>query len=212
MSPANTATKWETHWVLTAIRDGQARNPGLKLITDMGAVLQDDDKVRLIFSELLKIQDSGWITDNEPVTILMNRVWANAMLGMQRAWSNFLGITFNMNNNTQKEFDYPIISTPAGSIKYEYCEFLSDLYPNEGMLVMFPKSAMAMTTRENARVIAQWTGLGVEAYELAAKFEDVSDPKDTECRIYRTMLEFATVFMGVDSGAFRWIKWIRECR
>ena len=40
----------------------------------MGAVLQDDDKVRLIFSELLKIQDSGWITDNEPVTILMNRV------------------------------------------------------------------------------------------------------------------------------------------
>jgi len=77
------------------------------------------------------------------------------MLGMQRAWSNFLGITFNMNNNTQKEFDYPIISTPAGSIKYEYCEFLSDLYPNEGMLVMFPKSAMAMTTRENARVIAQ---------------------------------------------------------
>ncbi|MCS7317234.1 MAG: hypothetical protein NZZ41_02775 [Candidatus Dojkabacteria bacterium] len=172
------------------------RHPEKGLIVDLSSTINDDDKVRIIYNELLKVQDSGWIQGGEPVVFLMNRIAANAMTKLHRAWNNLLGVTVNKNEISNKVFTYPVIETPAGiSMINAYCEHLSKIYPTEGRIIMFPKNALALYSRQNHRGVANGQNIVVQQAELTSKFEDVSDTRATECREYRIMLEYAQFVM-----------------
>jgi hypothetical protein len=142
----------------------------------------------------------------------MNRIASNQMSKMHRAWNNILGVTVNKTEITNKVFTYPIIETPTGiPMVNAYCEHLSHLYQNEGVMIMFPKSALSVHSRTNQKVVANGSNLSVQRAELTSKFLDVSLPNATECRTYSIMLEFSNFIMGTDSGAFRMIKGLNDC-
>jgi hypothetical protein len=194
MSDPGQPTKGETQGILSAIREAQLRNPSKNLIVDLAQTVNDDDRVRIIYDQLLAVQDSGWINNNEPVILLMNRIAASQVTKMQRAWNNLLGVQVNSTDYTNKVFTYPVIKTPTGiDMVNAYCEHLSQLYPKEGMIIMFPKSALSIYSRENAKVIPSGSTLGVEKTTLVTEFKEISAPDDTECRTYRVMLEFAII-------------------
>lgn len=196
----------ETQGIITGIYEANANNPELELITSMDGLLTSEEKVRHILEVILDVQNSGMIKKGEVVTLVANQAAITAMLQMNNAWNKFTGFTVNTNDNTHKKFGLPIIDTPNGTIEFMQDSLLSEMYPNEGVIVALPKSMIGMTTRPNQAVDVP-SGSLVKA-TLGFNFEDVTAPKQHEIRSYDVWTEMAIVIAGLDSGAYRMIQWI----
>ena len=119
---------------------------------------------------------------------------------------SFTGFTVNTNDNTNKNFGLPIINTPNGRIEFMQDVLLTEMYPNEGIMIALPKSMIGMTTRPNQSIEVP-TG-SIKKATLGFNFEDVTMPKQHEIRSYDVWTEMAIVIAGIDSGAYRMIQWI----
>ena len=170
----------------------------------MDGLLTSEEKVRHILEVILDVQNSGMIKKGEVVTLVANQAAITAMLQMNNAWNKFTGFTVNTNDNTHKKFGLPIIDTPNGTIEFMQDSLLSEMYPNEGVIVALPKSMIGMTTRPNQAVDVP-SGSLVKA-TLGFNFEDVTAPKQHEIRSYDVWTEMAIVIAGLDSGAYRMIQ------
>ncbi len=203
---ANNTLPAETQGIITGIYESNANNPELDLITSMDNLLTSEEKVRHILEVVLNVQNSGMIKKGEVVTLVCNQQAITAMLQMNNAWNKFTGFTVNTNDNTTKNFGLPIIQTPNGKIEFMQDVLLSEMYPNEGVIVLMPKSMIGMTARPNQSIEVP-TG-SIKKATLGFNFEDVTMPKQHEVRSYDVWTEMAIVIAGLDSGAYRMIQGI----
>ncbi len=203
---SNNTLPAETQGIITWIYEANANNSDLELITSMDGLMTSEEKVRHILEVILNVQNSGMIKKGEIVTLVCNQHAITAMLQMNNAWNKFTGFTVNTNDNTNKNFGLPIINTPNGRIEFMQDVLLTEMYPNEGVMIALPKSMIGMTTRPNQSIEVP-TG-SIKKATLGFNFEDVTMPKQHEIRSYDVWTEMAIVIAGIDSGAYRMIQWI----
>lgn len=125
----------ETQGLITGILDANVRNPGLELVQSMHNLITDDDRVRHILKSILAVQNSGFNRPGQKVVMVCNQHAITALLQMNTAWNRFTGVTVMQSDNTNKVFDLPIIRTPSGDVEFTNCEILSEMYPDEGVIL-----------------------------------------------------------------------------
>jgi hypothetical protein len=84
-----------------------------------------------------------------------------------------------------------MIQTPNGSIEILQDSLLSEMYPNEGVIVFLPKSLIGLRARENQSIQIESGGLNKST--LGFTFEDVTQPGQHECRNYDVITEAAYI-------------------
>lgn len=203
---SGSTTPAETQGLITGIIDANSRNPSLDLITSLQNVTTDEDKVRHILDVLLKVQGSGLVSEGAVVTMICNQKGLTALLKLNQAWNKFTGFTVMGSDNVNKNFVLPIIHTPNGLTEFKHCRILTELYPNEGVIIFVPKERVMLTARENAK-FNYVDGSMVKA-TLGVTIEEVTPFKQHECRVFDVYTEAAIIWSGLDSGAFRMIMWL----
>lgn len=203
----------ETQGLITAIYDADARDPGLGLITSLHNALTDEDKIRHLLCELFKAQNSGILRPGETITWIVNEKAATAMMYWNKARCQFTCTTYNKSDGSDGSRSYavnlPKIQTPNGSIEIVQDHLLSELYPNEWVILMVPRRLLSLTTRRNYKY--DFLTGKMETNMLGFQMEEVTPFKQHECRCYDVWTEFAMIIAGADSGAYRMVMGIQGC-
>ena len=203
---ANNTLPAETQGIITGIYEANANNPELNLLTSMDAMSTSEEKVRHILEVVLNVQNSGMMKKSEVVTLVCNQEAITALMQMNNAWNKFTGFTVNTNDNVTKNFALPIIQTPNGRIEFMQDSLLTEMYPNEGAIVLMPRSMVGIKTRANQAVEVP-TGT-IKKASLGFNFENVTELRQHETEDYDIWTEFAIVIAWLDSGAYRMIQGI----
>lgn len=204
------STPCETQGYLTGIESAQANNPDLKLITSTGNMTTDDQIVRHILDELLKVQSSWLVDTGATVTMLCNQKALAGMLKLNAAWNKFAGTTVQISQNVSKDFVTPVIQTPNWNTQMKYDKILTELYPNEWVILFVPENTMSLVARPN-QTVDYVNGAWLVKSQLWVKVEDVTTEKQHECREFDVYTEAALMISGLESGAHRWIKEFNVC-
>lgn len=195
----------ETQGLITGILDANIRNPQLDLVRSMHNLITDDDRVRHILTSILAVQNSGFNRPGQKVTMVCNQHAITSLLKMNTAWNRFTGVTVNTNDNTNKDFGLPIIRTPSGDVEFTNCEILSEMYPDEGVIIYGFRDLISAVTRENQKI--QFESGGVQKASIGWNFVETTLPGQQgsghEYHTYDVFSEFAIVIAGLDSGAWR---------
>lgn len=205
----------ETQGIISGMYQAQALNPSLQLITSLQNASTDEDKVRHILDELLKTQSSGLIPMGATVTMICNQKALGSLLKMNNAWNKFTGLTIQKTDNVTKDFTLPVIQTPNGRTELKYCQILTELYPNEGVIIFLPKDLITLTSRPHMMADVAIGGAVngsfpmAKAQTLGLRIEDATMPGQHECKTYDIFTEAAIMIMGLDSGAIRMITGLR---
>lgn len=195
----------ETQGLITGILDANVRNPSLDLVRSMHNLITDDDRVRHILSSILAVQNSGFNRPGQKVTMVCNQQAITALLKMNTAWNRFTWVTVNTNDNTNKTFDLPIIRTPSGDVEFTNCEILSEMYPDEWVIVYGFRDLISAVARENQKI--QFESWGIQKASIGWNFVETTLPGQQgsghEYHTYDVYSEFAIVIAGLDSWAWR---------
>lgn len=195
----------ETQGLITGILDANMRNPQLDLVRSMHNLITDDDRVRHILNSILAVQNSGFNRPGQKVTMVCNQHAITALLKMNSAWNRFTGVTVNTNDNTNKDFGLPIIRTPSGDIEFTNCELLTEMYPDEGVIIYGFRDLISAVTRENQKI--QFESGGVNKASVGFNFVETTLPGQQgsghEYHTYDVFTEFAIIIAGFDAGAWR---------
>ena len=195
----------ETQGLITGILDANIRNPQLDLVRSMHNLITDDDRVRHILTSILAVQNSGFNRPGQKVVMVCNQQAITALLKMNTAWNRFTGVTVNSNDNTNKDFDLPIIRTPSGDVEFTNCEILTEMYPDEGVIIYGYRDLISAVTRENQKIMFE-SG-AVQKASIGWNFVETTLPGQQgsghEYHTYDVFSEFAIVIAGLDSGAWR---------
>jgi hypothetical protein len=100
-----------------------------------------------------------------------------------------------------KEFTLPVIQTPNGRTELRFCRILSELYPNEGVIIFLPQDLITLTARPNMIVnVGNGTfKMSTSNATLGLRIEDATQPGQHECKSYDIFTEAAYIIMGLDS-------------
>lgn len=195
----------ETQGLITGILDANIRNPQLDLVRSMHNLITDDDRVRHILTSILAVQNSGFNRPGQKIVMVCNQQAITALLKMNNAWNRFTGVTVNTNDQFKKEFDLPIIRTPSGDVEFTNCEILSEMYPDEGVIIYGYRDLISAVTRENQKIIFE-SGT-VQKASIGFSFVETTIPGQQgsghEYHTYDVFAEMAIIIAGLDSGAWR---------
>ena len=137
--------------------------------------------------------------------MVCNQQAITALLKMNNAWNRFTGVTVNTNDQFKKEFDLPIIRTPSGDVEFTNCEILSEMYPDEGVIIYGYRDLISAVTRENQKIIFE-SGT-VQKASIGFSFVETTIPGQQgsghEYHTYDVFAEMAIIIAGLDSGAWR---------
>jgi len=195
----------ETQGLITGILDSNIRNPQLELVRSMHNLITDDDRVRHILTSILATQNSGFNRPGQKVVMVCNQTAITALLKMNNAWNRFTGVSVQSNDNTNKVFDLPIIKTPSGDVEFTNCEILTEMYPDEGVILYGFRDLFSAITRENQKIMFE-SG-GVQKASVGFSFVETTLPGQQgsghEYNTFDIFTEFAIVIAGLDAGAWR---------
>jgi hypothetical protein len=200
----------EMQGILSGIFDADARNPGLGLVSSVHRAKSSKDITKRLFCEIIKAQNSGAIGKGDNLTFVMNEIAASAFLTWGQAWNSLKGVccTQSGGDGTQDiNFDFFNISTPGGRINMMTDPLLSEIYENEGVIIILPTKFLSMTARPNYKYNLMTNS--IEKSQPGFKMEPIVDSKNHECECYDVFTEIGTLIKGLDSGAFRFITGIR---
>lgn len=195
----------ETQGLITGILDANIRNPQLDLVRSMHNLITDDDKVRHILTSILAVQNSGFNRPGQKVVMVCNQQAITSLLKMNTARNRFTGVTVNTNDNTNKEFGLPIIKTPSGDVEFTNCEILTEMYPDEGVIIYGYRDLISAVTRENQKIMFE-SG-AVQKASIGWNFVETTLPGQQgsghEYHTYDVFSEFAIIVAGLDAGSWR---------
>jgi hypothetical protein len=161
----------------------------------MHNLITDDDRVRHILNSILTVQNSGFNRPGQKVTMVCNQQSITALLKMNNAWNRFTGVSVQSTDNTNKSFDLPIIRTPSGDVEFTNCEILSEMYPDEGVIVYGFRDLISAVTRENQKI--QFESGGITKASIGRSFIETTLPGQQgsghEYSTYDVFSEFAMI-------------------
>lgn len=198
----------ETQGLISKILVEDARDPTLWLVSSVRDYVTIEQKVQKLFCEIYAAQQSGVLNPGETLTILANTEAMTALAQWQFAFNKVLGYQVLKNDGVNNTMSFPTIATPNGGVEFEQDQLLSETYPNEGVLVIFPKRLLSITARQNYRYNPMSNS--IEKSSLGLMMEEVTMPGQHECREYDIWTEFATIIAGARSGAYRMIMGIHS--
>ena len=195
----------ETQWLITGILDANVRNPQLDLVRSMHNLITDDDKVRHILNSILAVQNSGFNRPGQKVTMICNQQAITSLLKMNNAWNRFTWVTVNTNDQFTKEFDLPIIRTPSGDVEFTNCEILSEMYPDEWVIIYWFRDLISAVARENQKIVFE--SAGIQKASLWFNFVETTIPwmqgAGHEYHKFDVFTEFAIIIAWLDAWAWR---------
>ena len=198
----------ETQGLISKILVEDARDPSLGLISSVRDYVTIEQKVQKLFCEIYAAQQSGVLNPGETLTILANTEAMTALAQRQFAFNKVLGYQVLKSDGQNNTMSFPTIATPNGGVEFEQDQLLSEAYPNEGVLVIFPKRLLSITARQNYRYNP--LANSIEKSSLGLMMEEVTMPGQHECREYDVWTEFALIIAGARSGAYRMIMGIHS--
>lgn len=211
VAPTGT-TPGETQGILQGIYRAQATNVAAgitdpqraQLVTSAASLLTPADKVRHFLQEIAYAQQSNLLGIGSTITVICNTksAWTFQMLNLEL--NKFAGVTVTSNDNTTKEFVIPKIKTPSGVVEFMQCSILSDLFADDGKMLLTNRDLIMAIQRENE--MFNMVTNQVVAAQPGIKYFDVSDPKTPLCKTYRGLLTLAFIIGGLDTGAHRLIE------
>lgn len=211
IAPTNT-TPGETQGLISGIYSAQATNVAngitdpqrAQLVTSTALLVTPADKVRHFLQEVAYAQQSNMMGIGSTVTAVANTkaAWTFQMLNLEL--NKFAGVTVTSTDNETKEFIIPKIKTPSGMVEFMQCSILSDLFADDGKIILLNKDLIMAIQREN-EMYNMITNTVVPS-QPGIKYFDVSDPKTPLCKTYRGILTLGFLFGGLHSGAYRIIE------
>jgi len=173
------------------------------------------------FFEVLRQAHRSGLYRNNVLTLVANNQFLENMQRMQSAFYDVTGLTINYDVPTGGEYmvrqAYPMIQ--LGDIKVErmyddrldkYAEPLAIVLPKEHVYFA-QKKYHALGSDMN---VTQEINYNIQTGFPRLKFKDRTEYETNglgDCFVYVSDMEFATVFAGVETGAYRIIKWFKSC-
>lgn len=209
--------KQQTRGLFTSIVEAQTCT-GKALIHDLEDCCGTDDDDQII-NAIIDITTDAWKSgfyNKEPITAVINSAGVAELMKMQADFYAFAGYTIlEQNANESKaiqDFVYlRLISmwTPFTRVDYVLDHSLDEWYPDSSIMVLMPKSMVGLYQKkykgldDNMRAVLNSSSPTLQMKNIT----HVTGVRNLEeCMEFVGGLEFALVFGGVYSGAYRVIK------
>ena len=182
---------------------------GLSLRRDLSGLTSDDDQVRAIIDEIYEAQMSGLVDEGQPLTIVSNNAALRALTKLNGAWNKLAGVTVFDDTGTDVKLNVRKVVGQFGTIEFMADHFMNILYPKKAMMIIIPRNLISMRMRVNETVNVDGSAPTFNKYVPGLQFTDISkivNARKPEISTFIAHTHFATVFVGLATGAWRIIE------